>query len=245
MAYVPPAVSRWYRRDWQYAVDVSRWPMLRSAALVISLMPLILSISGTLFGPIAGTIPLSLWLLWGASTCFVVAWGLLYVACPKFIHEYRDFGQFKIRQHSHRWIVWEFHNNLKSLSGWESIVRETSFKRLTTRIEDLSVDLVKRLGADFAAPAAAGLKVFKPVNVDRDIYLPMHRDGSKLVLAMREDDEKLNEKEKELFWILYTQAAKERPVSRGIYWVLVSVSVVLVVFNVIKNIYLVFVHLSS
>lgn len=93
--------------------------------------------------------------------------------------------------------------------------------------------------------AAGADETHLPVNLDRDIYLPMHRDGSKLVLAMREDDEKLNEKEKELFWILYTQATKERPVSRGIYWVLVSVSVVLVVFNVIKNIYLVFVHLSS
>ena len=245
MAFAPPGVSRWYRYDWQYAVDVSRIPMLRPAALIISLMPLIISISDTLFPSIAGTIPLSLWLMWVASVSFVLAWGLLYIACPQFIREYRDFGQFKARQHSHRWIVWEFYNNLKSLSGWESIIRETSSKRLTSGMEDLSDGLVESLGVEFKAQAAKDLKVFKPVNVDRDIYLPIHRDGRRLVLAMREDDPQLDEKEKELFWILFTQAVKERPWHRRIYWFLVIVSILLVAANVIKNIALVFVHLRS
>src|SRR5258706_252517 len=119
--FTPPAVSRRYRNDWQFAVDISRMPLLRVASLVIALMPIILS-AHKLIDLLGGKIPLSLWLLWPASVCFVLAWALVIIACPKFIREYRDFGQYKARQHSHRWIVWEFFINLESLSGWESIV---------------------------------------------------------------------------------------------------------------------------
>src|SRR6266851_6800683 len=209
MTFVPPTVSRWYRYDWQYAVDVSSVSLLQEAALLISLTPIIISISRAIFPSLglADTIPVPLWLLWAASVAFVFAWGLLYLACPKFIREYRDFGQYALRQHSHRWIVWEFYNNLESLSGWESIVRETSPKGLTTEIKHLPKDLVERLGADFAAPATEVLRVFKPVNIDRDIYLPIDVDGKKIVLPMIENDPALRQKERELFWILYTQAA--------------------------------------
>ncbi len=247
MTFVPPAVSRWYRYDWQYAVDVSSVSLLQEAALLISLTPIIISISSTVFPSLRGmdSIPVPLWLLWGASVAFVLAWGLLYLTCPKFIREYRDFGHYALRQHSHRWIVWEFYNNLESLSGWESVVRETSPKGLTTEIEHLPEDLIQRLGADFAVPATEQLRVFRPVNIDRDIYLPIHIDGKKLVLPMVENDPALRQKEKELFWILYTQAAKERPVSRTIYWILIGIAVLLVSFNVIRKIYLVVSYLMS
>src|SRR5712692_5010163 len=190
MTFIPPGVSRWYRYDWQYAVDVSSASLLQEAALLISLTPIIISISKAIFPSlgVVDSIPVPLWLLWGASVAFVFAWALLYLTCPKFIREYRDFGQYALRQHSHRWIVWEFYNNLESLSGWESIVRETSPKGLTTEATQLPKDLIARLGADFAAAATGQLKVFKPVNIHRDIYLPIHADGKQLVLPMLEND---------------------------------------------------------
>jgi hypothetical protein len=80
------------------------------------------------------------------------------------------------------------------------------------------------------------VQVFKPINIKRDIYLPIYCDGKEWVLSLQEDDQKLAEKEKELFWILYTQAAKERPCWRFCFWVLVVISGLLVAANVVKNI---------
>jgi hypothetical protein len=69
--------------------------------------------------------------------------------------------------------------------------------------------------------------------------LPLCIDGERYVLPLQEDDPKLAEKEKELFWILYTQAAKERPYARGAYWLLVAIAAVLLLINVVKNILIV------
>jgi hypothetical protein len=245
--FVPPVVSRWYRYDWQYAVDISHVSVLQKAALLISITPILISVSSTIFPGLnkLDSIPIPLWLLWGASVAFVMAWALYFYACPKFVREYRDFGQYTLRQHSHRWIVWEFYNNLKSLSGWEGIVRETSPKGLTVEASELPDDLVGRLGSDFVAAPTAKVRVFKPVNIDRDIYLPIHADGKKLVLPMKEGDPALKQKEKELFWILYSQAVKERPIARVVYWILIGVAVLLLAINVIRKIYLVASYLKA
>src|ERR1051325_2887926 len=219
-SWIAPVVSRWYRFDWQYAVDISRIPVLSEAALIISVTPVVLSIAHTPFATMIGlTTPVPLWLFWGASVAFVFAFGLVYAACPKFIREYRDFGQYATRKHSHRWILWEFYNNVESLSGWENIVRETSAKLLSCNASTVDSTVVEKLGPEFAGESKV-TRIFKPVNIDRDLYLPLHIDGKKLVLAMCEKDPDLAEKEKELFWILYTQAATERTIWRTLFWVL-------------------------
>jgi hypothetical protein len=243
MKFAPPIVSRWYRFDWQYAVDVSRIPVLQMASLIIAAMPLLLSAKAFL-AAIGGSIPLALWLLWPASIAFVLAWTLVNTACPKFIREYRDYGQFKERQHSHRWIVWEFYNNLESLAGWKSIVRETISKGITCNIEDLLDEDARKAFAHFPDQTEDdSVQVFTPINVRRDIYLPIHCDGKQSVLSLQEDDPKLEAKEKELFWILYSQAAKERPHRRKLFWALIFIAITLVAINVAKNIYLGVTHL--
>jgi hypothetical protein len=244
MTFVPPVVSRRYRFDWQYAVDVSRIPVLSTATTVIAVMPLLLS-TKAFISLLGGSIPLALLLLWPASLSFVLAWVLLYLRCPKFIREYRDLGQYKERQHSHRWIVWEFHNNLESLAGWENIVRETFSKGITCELKEIqdpeaSAEALKQFTARTAVDS---VKVFTPINVKRDIYLPILCDGKQWVLSLREDDQKIEAKEKELFWILYSQAAKERPVSRTIFWILVCIAAALVATNVLKNIVLAVIYL--
>lgn len=153
---------------------------------------------------------------------------LYYFACPQFIREYRDFGQYAARQHSHRWIVWEFYHNLKRLSGWRSIVLEASPKGLTVEIRALDTEIGKRLMQEFGNVAEEEPQVFAPVNIKRDIYLPIYVNGRKLALPMREDDPGLSKKEKELFWILYSQAAKERPMLRITYWLLIGLALLLV-----------------
>jgi len=41
--FKPPMVSRWFRFDWQYAVDVSHIPVLQFASIVIAVTPIVLS----------------------------------------------------------------------------------------------------------------------------------------------------------------------------------------------------------
>jgi hypothetical protein len=42
---IPPQVSRYYKYDWQFAASVGHLTLLRSAALVIAIMPIILELS--------------------------------------------------------------------------------------------------------------------------------------------------------------------------------------------------------
>lgn len=74
----------------------------------------------------------------------------------------------------------------------------------------------------------------------RDIYLPIHADGQKIVLAMLEKDPELAGKEKELFWILYSQAAKERDVTRIVYWLLIGGAILLIFIVLVLKIYSIF-----
>src|SRR5262245_604822 len=151
MKYVPRPVSRRYRLDWQYAADVNKIPFVREAALLISIAPFVGFLFPSSFPQLleARDSSLVLWMLWGAALAFILARLLYYFTCPKFIREYHDFGQYDARQHSHRWIVWEFYHNLESLSGWRQIVKETSSKGLAVELKQLSGDLPERLGATF------------------------------------------------------------------------------------------------
>jgi hypothetical protein len=237
-----PGVSRWYRFDWQYAADLNKLPFVQEAAFLISITPILVWVSGVAFPTpqATGGFALSMWLLWMAAISFVSARLLYYLACPKFIREYRDFGQYVARQHSHRWIVWEFYHNLERLSGWGQIVRETSPKGLTVEIGELPSEICRRLNSVFTSGPEEELMVFTPVNIDRDIYLPICAEGKKLALPMRESDPDLPKKEKELFWILYSQAAKERPKLRTIYWALVATAAILVAAIVLRRVYCIF-----
>lgn len=237
MTFTPKPVSPRFRFDWQFAIDVCSNSLLQEAALLISVTPLILEFSRAVFPSLHGfeSLPIPLWLLWGASVAFVIAYVVLHLFGPKFVLEYRDFGQYALRQHSHRWIVWEFYLNLPRLSGWQDIVRETSSKDLTTDIQSLPETIAKRLV--FPEAGCEVVAVSKPVNINRDIYLPICFDGKKQVLAMLESDQLLMQKEKELFWILYTQAAKEKPIIRVIFWSFFYAAVALVAFNVVRKVY--------
>jgi hypothetical protein len=245
MTYSPPGVSRWYRWDWQYASDLSKIPFVQEAALLISITPALAFLASAALPKMngLGSSSFPVWMLWSAAMAFVFARLLYYVACPKFVQEYRDFGQYAARQHSHRWIVWEFYHNLQLLSGWRQIVKETSPKGLTIDIGQLPKDVAQRLASEFGGTSPEDLKIFSPVNIDRDIYLPIYADGKKLTLGMREADPDLPQKEKELFWILYSQAVKERPIVRGLYWILVASAVVLLFFSAAIKIYFVLNHL--
>ena len=233
MSFVPKPVSKWFFLDWQYATDISRLPLVRTATLIIAFFPLLFAL-----GLKAESIPFRFWLFWVAAVLFIAAWTILYIRCPTFVKEYRDFGQYKLRRHSHRWIVWEFSNNIESFEGKKYVVDEISFKDLCDDgvIKQTQID---QLLFDSSAEKIENksVVVLRPVNHKRNIYLPFYADGVARVLSFEEDDPLLDKKEKELFWILFTQAVKERPYSRAVFWTLTGISATLVAVNVITNVF--------
>ena len=228
--YIPPKVNRTYRYDWQYAIDISKNSSLQFASFILFLMPLTLQHNIP--------IPTNLWLLWFSAVSYVVSLLIITFIAPKFVKEYRDFGDYLKRNHSHRWIVWEFHSTIKSFQRWKTILEETKRKNLSLSIESLH-DSEKATMNDFAnkETTTESTEIFEPINLNRDIYMPVIIEGQKSVLLLKEDDCKIKEKEKELFWILFSQAVKEKPIWRTIYWIFIYLSIFLSFLAVLHNIY--------
>jgi hypothetical protein len=247
--YTPPKVSKYFKYDWQFAVEMSRVPLLRPASIVIGFMPLITNASETLFGISFVSIPWSLWIMWWASLSFIASWIILKFNCPDFIQQYQDYDQYKKKQHSHRWILWLFYSNITKLTSWEVIVQETLAKEISILVDPgeppevhgLQSWMVRKKADD--APANFNptdentVTIFYPENIKRDLYVPIAFKTQGMLLLLREEDPDLNEKEKELFWILFTQAAKEKPVSRTLFWIFLYLSFLLLGLNVLKNIF--------
>jgi hypothetical protein len=227
----PEPVSPYFWLDWNYALKVARLPALRPASIIISLMPVLAGIMDLL----SVVIP-NLWVLWTASIFFLVGYAILKVRAPRFIQEYQFYSQYESCGHSHRWIVWQFHLNLHSLSRWQHVVRETKEKLLSLPCESTYDFKVCRLCPVFSWSQAQLIQVAPPIQVERDIYLPIRVGKEKLVLPMQENDPELSFKQKELFWVLLTQCAKERPVARALVWLCFVISGALYVLTVINNI---------
>jgi len=102
-----PAVSKWYPYDWQFAKDIGQIPLIKEATLIIAIAPFLAFLLGSTQIPHLGDFPTRLF--WLASVVFISARVIFYCGCPRFIRDYRDFGDYASRQNSHRWIVWEFY----------------------------------------------------------------------------------------------------------------------------------------
>jgi hypothetical protein len=216
---VTGAVTRRYRFDWQYAVDKARLPLISQASATIAAMPVL--VNAGFFGNVfrTPTSP-SLWLAWASAMLFLAAYAVVSVRCPRFIQEYRDFGEYTKRDHSHRWVVWEFYNNIERLRGWQDLIAECEIKGIADAFASLAPEEQAAIGPSFTANAKPGVRLIMPVNYKRNIYLPVERGAERIVIYLREDDPDLDKKVKEAFWILYSQAVKERPVSRFLFWLL-------------------------
>lgn len=237
--YNPPKVSRKYRYDWQYAVDASRLPFLREASLIIAVMPLILAATREALQrySISIHVPTSIWLTWMAAVVFIISWAILNARCPLFLREYRDYGEYLKRHHSHRWIVWEFYNTIESFQAWRTIVRETLEKGVSIEFDGSHLPEGLELSQSFwQAAEGTEVKLFEPKNFNRDICLPIYYYGKRLLLVLQEQDPKLKEKEKELFWILYSQAAKEQLKSRILFWITIYFAGALLATGVIVDV---------
>lgn len=229
--YSPPLVQKGYRKDWQFAIDISRAPVLRPATLLIAAAPIMFDLSSAVGLEVQG-----LTLTWLASVAFIIAWVVLRVRCPQFLQEYRDYGAYDSRGHSHRFIIWEFYHNLVSLTAWSDVLKETRPK-LLVETEEQVPDKVRLEFAETPSPRSSkGVRAHTPIFDGRDLYLPIVDDEGTCFLALREEDPRLRSKEKELFWILFTASAKENPGSRMAFWCLTGLAAALVALNTICNV---------
>ena len=81
----------------------------------------------------------------------------------------------------------------------------------------------------------AATEILPPKNVDRDLFVGLWLDRSPHVVALQEDDPKLELKVKELYWIMASNLLKCRPVSRYAVWGLYSSTIVLFAIALVMN----------
>ncbi|SEE28944.1 hypothetical protein SAMN04487765_2021 [Tenacibaculum sp. MAR_2010_89] len=233
-------VNKEYRKDWQFAMDVMKNPIVKPATSVIFIVPILLSILnmeilGDLQLPFQ--LPFTLWLSWISAILYLIALTIYRIYCPKFIQEYRDFGQFFKRVHSHRWIVWEFYYNILKYETWE-LLRESYDKNISTVTKDEVLD--NYFNSNNLIENKVEMQ--KPKVEGRDIVLPFRLENNKnYLLKISEDDNKLDEKEKELFWMLYTSLTKQNEKARTCFWNVIFLMIFSVSSIVICNIIKVFV----
>ncbi|SIO07309.1 hypothetical protein [Algoriphagus halophilus] len=233
-------VNKDYRKDWQFAMDVMKNPIVKPATSVIFIVPILLSILNKeiLDGiQLPFQLPLTLWLSWISAILYLIALIIYRVYCPKFVQEYRDFGQFSKRKHSHRWIVWEFYYNIIKYETWE-LLRESFDK-------NISIEAEGEEGKEYFTSKAKNnetIDIGIPKVKGRNVLLPFKLEDNKIyLLKISEDDIKLNEKEKELFWILYTSLTKQNNTARNWFWIVIFFMIFSVSLIVICNIAKVFI----
>jgi hypothetical protein len=231
--FVLRPVGNYFRLDWNYALRVVSVPSLRPASTIIAVMPIVEQIF-----PRLGIHYGNLWVLWTASVFFLAGYAILKLRAPAFIKEYQHYSQFKERGHSHRWILWQFVNARKYLSNWNDLLEESILKLLTYPTDQQNPPSVCCLSPIFpnSKQSTNRIDVFPLVNANRDIYLPMIIDGRKFVLPMQETDPCLENKQKELFWILLSGCAGARPISRAIVWFAFGVALILFAGSVLNNV---------
>lgn len=231
---LPPKVSQFYNRDWQFAAKLIQAPMLRTAAVTISLAPFVLGMFGVLqLTPLGLSIPQAFWFIWLSAVSYGVGWLIFTLSCPDIIKRYKNYKEYKEEEHSHRWVIWLFYYSVQQAPKWEAIINECVAKKVATEEDD--ADLAK-VGGFIPGPAGV-VELLRPVNVDRDLYIPVRNDGKRVVISLQETDPSLGNKEKELFWILFTHLTKSNPLRRWLVWTAIYTSFALTALPIAINIW--------
>jgi len=227
-------VSKYFRRDWQFIVDYIRTPIAKEAATIVIATPAVLELEviKTILG---GTVSKSIGLTWMAAFTYIVFVLFGYFTCPKFVREYRDFGEYSKRQHSNRFIGWELQNALR-LTDDDKLIDELIEKGLVEKIQEL--DVKKVIAAGLPAEKIGRYILYGPNNVGVDLilYFRLQYEVYKLVI----DDSKIAAEstiQRNLFWVIYTKLAKIWPKRRYFTWALFTLSVGLALASIFANFY--------
>jgi hypothetical protein len=116
----------------------------------------------------------------------------------------------------------------------DKVIRETVEKGVTFRT-DASLDICEFAVCPIMTevPSSAVL-MLQPMNVNRDLYIGIWIDGRRHLLALQEDDPKIEAKTKELFWDMYTNLTSSRRYSRITIWAFYTVSLGLSIVALVR-----------
>lgn len=241
-------VTKSFRSDWQFLIGASRMSSALSLATLFSVIAIV-----TKFADLVnlGTYALACFI--AAVVFYAVAIGIIKFRAPQILQEYPDFKSYDDKKHSHRWVLWQFYHAIQSLEHGFKLLEETVAKKLSKDVAAMSrsrlplttafkgnclAKSVEITQSDGSTPTY-NFCVHEPINFDRDLIMAFTMRSSvdgiekKYVLPIRESDEKLDLKVKELFWIVFTEAAKENPGSRWIAWSLVRLASALLILAVV------------
>ena len=241
-----------YGLHWQYLIAASRMSSALSLATLFSAIAILTKITdlANLGWPALGCFIL-------AVTVYAMAILVIRLRAPAFLQEYSDYKAYDDKKHSHRWILWQFYTSLLTLNAGFKLLHETVEKKLSVDVTTLSPRSYLPVAASFLRPCTKGtasiahstgsasiydMCVHKPLNFDRDLIMGFtmkSRSGGverRYVLAVQEADEERELKCKELFWIIFTESAKENPKSREYARDLIRVSSVFLFLAILLSI---------
>lgn len=237
LSHVAKGVDKNFRSDWPYLILASRINSALSLATIFSLIAIL-----TRFSSLEELGRFALYCFLIASISYLTAIAIIVRFAPAFLREFPNYSNFKAQDNSHRWILWEFYHGVQESSGGLKLLPETISKNLSVNINSLSRSglpikkAFKSLAHEELFPYEDKTKteryqvrLYEPVNFDRDLLFGFAifdaQGGEKrYVLPIREKDKEVEAKCKELFWILFTAAAKEHPYARRLAWLLLRLS---------------------
>lgn len=240
-------VARWkgatrnFRSDWQYVIAASR---INSALSLVTLFSVL-----AILTKVTDLMNLGVWALYslvGSTITYLAALLLIKLRAPAFLQEYADYKAYDDKKHSHRWALWEFYFNLTKLKNGFSLLQESIEKQLSLKATDSALDKLRvkpnfsgeHIAGTMKLPSSSGVapmtvtaQVFPPINFKRDLYMAFtitkNQTVERYVLPIREGDATRDNKCKELFWIVFSEAAKENRFSKWLATNLIRLSVLL------------------
>nr|WP_319384389.1 hypothetical protein [uncultured Roseibium sp.] len=240
-----------FKRDWPYLIAASRINSVLSVATLFSVIAIITRLSN-----LEDLGAKALYVFLSAAATYLLAIAIIKLKAPAILQEFPNYSDFKAQENSHRWILWEFFYGIQALKAGFRLLPQTIFKRLSVNVNSISRSGMptKKAFEKFAREEEIIvrnkekkdekyiIKLYEPVNFGRDLLigfstLDEEKVEKKYVLPIREDDPHLEAKSKELFWILFTDAAKENPGIRSVAWFLVKLSGFLLILSVVLAVY--------
>ncbi|TDW31884.1 hypothetical protein EV128_108211 [Rhizobium azibense] len=216
---------------WQHILSTGRLPAFKPVAIVLAAAPLVANVA--IVAPLSTP---GFWFIWSGSVMSLLAFAVTWVRCPAFIRNNENYDVYQKKGHSPRWILWEFYNNfVDQPEAMKRLLKESIEKGISFAASSVQDPLIYGAAPITIPPENIEAAMAKPVNANRDLYLPFWIGGERFVMSIQEDDPKATAKERELFWIISSNLLSSRPVSRFVNWLLYAVTAGLFVTALLIN----------
>lgn len=232
----------WYNRllnnprtHWQWYKSFFNLTVLRYLVTWFSIVPVIVNILKGINEPIIIqsivqtsvqlnlSLPFTWEILWMSSFAYVISLLLYQAFCPGFIKTYSSFKDYKLHQHSPRWVIWEALNVLNDKNEIGKL-----FDRLYTKkyVELTSENLNKN---EVVVEENQSVAYFVYKEKSYKLALPVIESGNI-------NDEKTEIREREIFWEIFGRFSSSRRLLRFLILLFLVISGVLFSIVFIQNI---------